>query len=139
LYASKRLRALLVMVHLLAGTVIFTLVLDWIWHLALLISVAISFLFCMQQQNRQPIVALRLGPSGELEVFKRLADEERCQEAQIDEQTSYFPSLIVLWFRIEGVPFVLPLLPDALDLEHFRQLRVWLQWRAKIGVKPTRG
>jgi len=86
------------------------------------------------------VVALRLHADGTLECVRR-SNTSEFTALKIHPHTTVSPLLTLLlldggqglwWQRLE--PLVL--LPDALDVEDFRRLRLWLRWRA---AAPVRG
>jgi hypothetical protein len=94
----------------------------------------ISLMIMLGRQRRQPVTALILGKRGELEVQTKVGARET---AAIGPLTTIFPGLIVLWLDCGGKRIALPLFPDALGADQHRQLRVWLQWRARSGVSAS--
>ena len=71
---------------------------------------------------------LHLGASGELVIERKIGISET---AVIEPHSAILPGLIVLLLRCNTQRIALPLLPDALDTDLKRQLRLWLQWRAQ--------
>jgi hypothetical protein len=122
----------LLVAHLVAAGAVVPL--PWAARLALLGMVAISLMMLLGRQRRQPVAALILGKRGELEVQTKVGARET---ATIGSLTTVLPWLIVLWVNYDGKRLALPLLTDAVGVEQHRQLRVWLQWRAKVGVSAS--
>ena len=91
--------------------------------------IVLSLLYSIHQVRRQTIVMLHLGMCGELAIERRVGARET---AIIEPHTALLPGLIVLLLRCGAERIALPLLPDSLDPQLNRQLRLWLQWRNKV-------
>ena len=60
-------------------------------------------------------------------------------EGAVHPDTTVFPWLVVLLCRVGGRLESLTLPPMAMDIETYRQLRVWLKWKARVeGEKALR-
>ena len=132
LLKSRQLLALMILSHGLAAGALLPLALPVTVRLALLGLVALSLFFTLYIQAHPPVVGLRLGSRGELEVERKVgAGGTAIQKAIIEPHTAILPGLIVLLLRCDGKRLALPLLPDSLDVDLNRQLRLWLQWRVR--------
>jgi hypothetical protein len=120
--------------HGVAAGSISVSMLPWAVRWVLMGLVAVSLLVSLRHQRRQPVTALILGRYGELEIETKVGARET---VLIGPHTTVFPGLIVLLLRRGGRPLALPLLPDALDADAHRQLRLWLQWRAKAALSAA--
>ncbi len=126
---SRRLLGLLVVAHLLAIGAILPLMLSWPWRLALIGLVLVSLVHSLAGQYRQPVAALHLGAQGELEIETIVGARET---ATILPQTAVLSNLVILRLRRDAaVTASLALLPDAVGATAFRQLSLWLRWRAR--------
>jgi len=76
-------------------------------------------------------VALKLHPDGLLELRDAASP---WQPVSLLARSTVSPWLCLLACRAEGSGQVrnLAILPDSLDADDFRQLRVWLRWLAKV-------
>jgi hypothetical protein len=106
-------------------------------RLVLIGFVASSLLVFFQRQQHEMLTVLCLGTRGELEIETKVGASETASPATIEPHTTILPGLIVLSLRCQGKRLVLPLLADSLSTDDYRQLRVWLQWRAKIGASAS--
>lgn len=130
LRVSRRLVILLVAAHLLAIVAILPLTLAWPLRLAMIGLVVVSLVYYLGRQRRLSITALHLGALGELEFATKVGAGET---AAILPQTTVLSSVIVLRLRKSGQLLTLPLLPDSTGAMAYRQLCLWLKWRAKLG------
>jgi toxin CptA len=123
---SRRLGVLLVFAHLCAVAAAWLITIPWSIKLALFAAILASAgyqLFRLTGQGR--IRRLILKDDGHLE-FSRV--DGSGGEARIHPQTTVTSLLAVLLLRQEGRIEALVLLPDALNAEDFRLLRLWLRW-----------
>ena len=126
---SRHLLTLLVLAHVVAIGAILPLMLSWPWRLALLGLVVISLVYCLVRQYRQPVVGLHLGAQGELEIETKVGARET---ATIMPQTAVLANMIILRLRRDAAKTsTLTLLPDAIGATPYRQLSLWLKWRAR--------
>ncbi|MBA3033488.1 MAG: hypothetical protein KKF85_15545 [Gammaproteobacteria bacterium] len=130
LRVSQRLLATLVLAHLLAVVAILPLVLSWPLRLAMIGLVVASLVYFLERQSRPAVVGLHLGAQGELEVDTKVGVRET---ATILPQTAVLSRVIVLRLRKNGQLLTLPLLPDTTGETAYRQLSLWLKWRARLG------
>lgn len=131
LHPSRQLAALLAAAHGLAAAAVLSLSLPWWLMLVLLAAIlASAWRGLARLTSSHRICRLTLRDDGQLE-FLRV--DGSGGEARVQPQTTVTAFLCVLLLRAQGrgealVPLVL--LPDALDAEDFRLLRLWLRWRA---------
>jgi len=130
LRVSRRLVTLLVAAHLLAIVAILPLMLAWPLRLAMIGLVVVSLAYFLARQCRPVVVGLHLGAQGEFEVETKVGAGET---ATILPQTTVLSRVIVLRLRKNGQLLTLPLLPDSTGATAYRQLCLWLKWRAKLG------
>lgn len=121
---------LLVAAHLLAIVAILPLMLAWPLRLAMIGLVVVSLVYCVDRQRRQPVTGLHLGAQGEIEIDMKVGARET---ATILPQTTVLSRVIVLRLRKNGQLLTLTLLPDSTGVTAYRQLCLWLKWRAKLG------
>lgn len=115
--------------HLLAAACWLSLTLPE-WALAAGLPLfLLSLTYHLRQARRLPFAALRLEREGALSVIEPAGE---AVEAQLLPDFVAHPWLVVLRLRVEGRRYALTLPPDALEKDAHRQLRVWLNWRAKI-------
>ena len=105
------------------------------WRGVVLLLVALSLLRALRPER---IVGLRLAAPDRLAC--RLADG-RLVGATVQAESSVFTRLIVLRLRLDeegrpGRPCALVIVPDQLEAQQFRRLRVCLRWRAEHEPKP---
>ena len=125
---SRNLVLLLIAAHLVALLAV-TLIELLVWtKLALLLLIGISFWNCRKfWYGARRINLLTLRDDGVLD-YTRMNGETG--QASIHPQSTVTPSLTVILLRQEGRLEALVLLPDALDREDYRRLRLWLRWRS---------
>lgn len=114
----------------------------WLIPLALAVKIGMavvlssSLLFGLRQHvwraGKRSVCAIRL--TGECEISLQ-GQDGTWLEAAILPSSFISPYLTVLNLKIETERRArhVVLLPDAMDAEQFRQLRVWLRWRCKEG------
>ncbi|MBY0578396.1 MAG: hypothetical protein K2P57_05050 [Burkholderiales bacterium] len=121
---SMRLALLLVAVHL--GAILFMLQVSYLLAALLAFSMAYSVMHYALLSLSGSIVALRIGKKT-CTVFTRGGDESNCT---LQGSTYVSPWLTVLNLKGAGrLAKTAVILPDAIDGEAFRQLRVWLRWK----------
>lgn len=126
---SRHLLTLLVLAHAVALGAILPLMLPWPWRLALIVLVLISLAHSLVSQYRQPVAGLHLGSRGELEIETKVGARET---ATIMPQTVVLSNMVLLRLRRNAAKTSsLTLLPDAIGATSFRQLSLWLKWRAR--------
>lgn len=126
---SAVLAAALALAHVLAAAALVPTGLSLAFKVPLLLVLTLSLAWCLRRHVwRHPIVAVTLQADGGLEVARR--DGSRAA-ALVHPHTTVFPWLSVLRLRVDGRWLALALLPDALNAEDYRQLRLWLRWKSK--------
>lgn len=75
---------------------------------------------------RGDVAAVTLRIDGRLGLEYR---DGRCAEAEVDSDTTVFPRLVVLRYRVADRAASLILPQAATGAEAHRRLRVWLRWR----------
>jgi len=124
LHPSRRLRAIQVVAHGVAGvSVILADVPIW---LAFLLAAAIA-VSLWRQWRRLPPHALILRDGGH---FEKVGADGTASGAEVHPATVVTAALVVLVHRQQGRNRALTLLGDSLSPEDGRQLRLWLRWRA---------
>lgn len=129
---SRHLAVALAGAHLLAGAGLLASRLPVPICTAGVVVLASSLAFSLRRhawrQSPGSIVLLDLSDALEIEV------EERCGRRIVGtvlESTFVAPWLVVINCHVKGsyLPRAAVILPDAMDGERFRALRVWLRWR----------
>lgn len=138
LHRSKRLVFLLLLIH--GAAVACCWVLPWplAWRSVAVLLVVLSLVRALRPAR---VVGLRLPARDRLEC--RLADG-RLVPAQALPESTVHSALVVLRLRLElqgkrGRRCTLVILPDQLDRQRFRRLRVCLRWQAEAGPKAGAG
>ncbi len=99
-------------------------------RLLLLLGVILSFGLQMAKlYGRQRIVHLCLHADGWLEYTRRNDESAKVRIHPHSTATALLTILLFGWGRRPGA---LAVLPDALDFEDFRKLRLWLRWAAAV-------
>ncbi len=101
------------------------------WLAAILLLLVGASLARMRRMS--PIERLLLRGDGQLET---VGTDGAAGIARVHPHTLVLPFLVVLVYRQEGRVRSLAMLGDSLAAEDFRQLRLWLRWRA-IGTNPA--
>ena len=106
--------------------------------LCLLIVLVVSYQVLDQGLKRLPqsCTSLALNAKGELTVSTKDGSEQQITVLPSSFVTSY---LTVLNYKVQGKYWQrsIVLLPDNVDTEAFRQLRVWLRWGRQTSVLTT--
>ena len=130
LHPSRQLAIVLLLAHAGALAVVFAIVFPvWIKPILLLAIVVSMGLSLRRLHGPQRIVRLKLRNDGLLEYFRR---NEETGEARIHPHATVTPWMSILLLRQGRRSEALIVLPDALSSEDFRQLRLWLRWRAEM-------
>lgn len=130
--ASRRLAALLIAAHLLAAGGLIASGVDRVVCGALLLPLAGSLMFHLRRHawlsDSRAVVAVALSDSLDCEAEER---NGRAFAGSVLGTTFVAPWLVVINLESErrGLPRVIVVMPDAVDPESFRALRVWLRWR----------
>lgn len=132
LHSSLQLTVLVGLAH--AGAAVVCLVVDvpGLARLLILLGIAASCVHALRGpallRAMGSITALELKEGGELSIQTRRGDW--CA-ATLLGSSFVGPYLTVLSLKIEKSPFArhAVIMPDSLNAEDFRKLRVWLRWR----------
>ena len=81
------------------------------------------------------IIALQCDRDG-LAVIQMRSGEEREARVLGSSFVAWYLTIVVLKPNMSRRVHTLLVLPDMLEAEQFRQLRVWLKWRVGRGVEP---
>lgn len=130
LKASRLLAALLAAAHGVAAGAVLSTTLPWPLRMLLLALLAVALPWSILRQQRQPIARLHLGSKGEIEVEPKVGARGT---AALLPGTLVLPGLVLLALHWDGRRHALVILPDAMAPDAYRQLRVWLKWRASFG------
>lgn len=124
LVPSHRLLLVQALAHLAAAAaVLASHIPSWTAALLLLLIGA-----SLARWRRPPAVsALVLRGDGRMET---VGADGTASEAAVHSHTVVLPFLVVLLYRQQGRLRALTLFADSLSAEDFRQLRLWLRWRA---------
>jgi len=128
---SRNLALLLVATHAVALLVVSSLeLLVWI-KLVLLFPMAISAWNCRKYwHGAEQIILLNLRDKGAL-AYVRM--NGATGDASVHRQSTVTPWLTVILLKSGKGLESLVLLPDALNPDDYRRLRVWLRWQSAIG------
>lgn len=128
---SRRLRQVLAVLHglALAGLLLAALP---AWGRAVG-AAAIVFSY-WRVRRPQAALTLRCQADGSLTI----GQGDAWQAVALQPGSLVWPWCCVLRLRGDDFRRVLTVLPDSLDGETFRRLRVWLRWRAGVTPKPGR-
>ena len=132
LLASRRLAIMLLVAH--AGAIAMLAAISaplWIRALLFLLIAWSAWHSLQKIHGSLRIIRLILKADGRLE-YLRLSGESG--EATVHPNSTVMPQLTVLLLRLEKGSEPLIVLPDSLNAEDFRQLRLWLRWRAAATV-----
>jgi len=128
---SFALAAALVLAHGLAAAGVVPTGLSLFIKFTLWAVLASSLTFYLRRHVLQsPVRALTLLADGSLDVERH---DGTSAKAAVHPQTTVFPWLCVLRLKLADRSLALTLPPDALDAEDYRQLRLWLRWKAAQG------
>jgi toxin CptA len=118
---SRALIAALSAMHLLAIAAVW--VLSWPIATSFTVLVLVSFTWCWR---RKWAVTLKINVKGEL----LLQQDGDWLEVKVLASSLVLPYLTVLNLKLPGRrwPLNIVLLPDSLDAQDYRKLRVWLRW-----------
>ena len=121
---SRRLLFIQSAAHVVAaGAVLSAAISSWLATTCLILIGA-----SLAHQRRRPVaVGLVLGGDGRIQI---VGADGTATEVVVHSHTLVLSFLVVLLYRREGHLRSLTLLTDSLEHEDFRQLRLWLRWRA---------
>lgn len=128
---SRLLVALLLLMHLLAAAALNLVVLPLPVKLSLTGLLLMSLSIALYRLRNPAVVALHPDITGNLEVETKVGARKT---AAIGAHAIIFSGLIVLRLRCGEEKFAVSLLPDSLDADHARQLRLWLRWRPESQI-----
>lgn len=130
LQPSRQLAILLLLAHAAALLVIITVVFSLWIKLMLLFAIGASAWQTLRRLHGSGRIArLTLRSDGHLE-YVRINGESG--EAQIHPHTTVTSWLTVVLLRQAKRIEVLVVMPDVLNRDDFRQLRLWLRWQAEM-------
>lgn len=132
--ASRRLTYVVAAIHLLAVGAVLLADISWSYRVPLILSLAMSMRFYLKTWPRRK-VKLRCRADGGLDL--RAAED--WGEARLLPDTLVLPWCGILRYQrsVRRRPETCVILPDSLDADDFRRLRVWLRFRAAALVaKP---
>ncbi|TRZ90313.1 MAG: hypothetical protein D4R84_16400 [Rhodocyclaceae bacterium] len=112
-----------------AGAVLATALPSWLTAL-LLILIGASL---ARLRRNSPVTGLVLGGDGLLQI---VGPDGAASDAAVHPHTLVLSFLVVLLYRQQGGLHALTLPADSLATEDFRQLRLWLRWRA-VAANPV--
>ena len=143
---SRHLALLMIAVHALAVAVVWRLELPIELHIALKFAIAVSLAYALLHDgwfkfSKAPVV-LRVLPaanSTDADSIELTFRDGRTARGKIVSGSFVAPYLTVLRFQADNASRFRPakslvVLPDSLDTESFRQLRVQLKWGATTAV-----
>ena len=127
---SRQLDILLLLVHAAAlGAVALAALPLWL-RLVLLAAIAASaWIAARRQSGPGPVCSLTLNADGTIDLERSPGSVGK---AAVLAQSAVTTSLTVLLLRCDGRREALAVLPDSLDPDDFRSLRLWLRWRAQL-------
>jgi hypothetical protein len=125
--ASRRLTYLVAAIHLLAVGAVLLAGISWSYRVPIIFSLVMSMGFYLKTWPRQK-VKLRCRADGGLALWAA----EDWDEARVLPDTLVLPWCGILRYQRTGRPRpeTCVILPDSLNGDDFRQLRVWLKFRA---------
>lgn len=131
---SLRLAALLSLAHSTVAGLLWPLALPWGIKAMIMVALAISLVHYLRQDALlsadNAVIAFVLSDEMHCTVTIRSGESMTCN---ILGNTFVAPYLTVLSLKPAGEFFMrsVVILPDGIDAEAFRQLRVWLRWKWK--------
>ena len=127
---SRQLGVLLLIMHAGALAATVASVLPWAGQLFLAAAIMTSAWLTMRRLSGPGrVCSLTLRADGLLELERTAG---LGGEARVLAQSTVAAWLVALLLRCEGAREALTILPDALDPDDFRALRLWLRWRATL-------
>lgn len=125
--ASRRLTYLVIAIHLIAGGALWLAELSWLYRVPIFMAIAISLGRYLKAGARQAW-KFRCRPDGNLDV--RVADD--WEEVRLLPDTLVLPWCGVVRYKrpARPRPETCVILPDSMNGDDFRRLRVWLKYRA---------
>lgn len=129
---SYWLAAILSLVHLATASLLWLLTLPWGIKAIIVVILIISLIYYLKQDAlltaNNAVVAFALSDEMQCIVTTKSGKSMACS---VMSNTFVAPYLIVLNLKLTETFFAcsVVILPDSIDVEEFRQLRVWLRWR----------
>ena len=129
---SYRLAAILSMAHLATASLLWLLTLPLGIRVIIVVILIISLVYYLGQDAlltaNNAVVAFALSDEMQCTVTTRSGKSMACN---VMSSTFVAPYLTVLNLKSMGKFFAcsVVILPDSIDAEEFRQLRVWLRWK----------
>ena len=124
LKTSRRLLVIQSLAHLVSAVAVLAGNLPAWLAAVLLLLVGASL---ARMRRRPPFASMALGGDGNFEI---VGADGTASEAVPHPHTLVLSFMVVLLYRQEGRLRSMTLLGDSLPEEDFRQLRLWLRWRA---------
>jgi len=133
------LTTLAILITVAAGAILIPLALSWqikLLILTVVLSVA-AYAVCLHGLRLLPwsLVALDVDTKNVCNLTRR--DGKRLMDVQVCTDSVALPKLTVVRYQLAGAAWLprllshyLVILPDAVDDDRYRQLRVWLRWGA---------
>lgn len=129
---SHQLAIILSLAHFAAAGLLWPLALSWGIKVIIVAALIISLIHYLRQDAlltaSNAVVALELSDEMPCTLITRSGKSITCT---ILGSTFVAPYLTVLNLKLAGKFFMcsVVILPDSMDTEQFRQLRVWLRWK----------
>jgi toxin CptA len=141
LQPSRRLALLLVAAH--GGTLASATMIDLPigFKLLVMVGIVLSLLFALfKMHGSRQVIQLTLRSDGLLEVRRQNEQSGQSESARLRVHPhSMVTSFLTVLLLEQGKRLeALTLLPDALNSEDFRCLRLWLRWKALTAESPSR-
>lgn len=131
---SRRLAALLCAMHLVSFGLLWPLTIS-LWSKAALTALLIASLVHYLRQDalltaRRAVATFKLTEDGRCAAMLRSGETVI---GAVQGSTFAAPYLTVILYQPEGrfFPRSIAILPDGIDAETFRKLRVWLRWKVR--------
>lgn len=140
--SSFTLSAIVVLMSLIMSSILIPLNLYWQIKLVLVTVVALAAIYTVSRYGLlclpSSYVALMVNAKNELQITRR--DGVQLTDLSVTVDSVVTPVLTVIAYHQKNATLLnrvfcarLIILPDALDAESYRQLRVWLRW----GIQRT--
>jgi toxin CptA len=132
---SRRLAALLVLIHLVALAALGTLTLALWIRLALAVALAAALARALRRhallQGCDAIVEITCAADGRLSLEQR---DGTCRDAEVLAGSTVHPLAVLLRVRVAGrrAARAVVVFPDSVEDDEFRRLRVWLRWKKPV-------
>lgn len=129
---SHQLAIILSLAHCAAAGLLWPLALSWSIKVMIVAALIISLIHYLKRDAlltaNNAVVAFELSDEMSCTLITRSGESMACT---ILGSTFTTPYLTVLNLKLEGKFFMcsIVILPDNIDAEQFRQLRIWLRWK----------